>query len=227
MSPMEDTIHINISISKTDTHYISGHFVRIWPHLLTTVNWFFKNPIPAGQMIQYGIGLTCINNLAIAVEGFIADIIFEHIENNKELKDKYKLDIDKLTWYPKKELYNELFSKKIEDYAFYEGIVALMNFRNNLAHGRTYSEFTQREQGIEKFSEIGSDNKRYQTVREYLIKNNLLKESNTPSNSEIPWKLTILAHFAGIVKFFLNNILNENESKHKLGIETEFKMAYS
>ena len=224
---MNEIIHINLSISKTDTHYVSGHYVRIWPHLLKTVNWFFKNPMPAGQMIQYGIGLTCINNLAIAVEGFIADIIFEHIENNTELKEKFKIDIDKMTWHPKKVLYNELFSKKIEDYTFFEGITVLMNFRNNLAHGRTYSEFTKRELSIEKFSGLESDNKHYQTVREYLIKNKLLNESNASSNSEIPWKLTVLAHFAGQVNFFLNSILLENESKHKLGIETEFKMAYS
>lgn len=227
---MDETIHVNISLGQTDSHYISGHFVRIWPHLLASVNWICKNPIPGTQTLSYGIGMTCINNLAIAVEGFIADIAFEYIENSDSLKQLYTAEIDKIdrmTWGAKKELYNKLFSKKIETYPGYEGIAILMEFRNNLAHGRKYTELSKREKQSDEFSQIESDNVNYQTVRQYLMNNRLLKDTNVPSNSEVPWKLIAIAHFAGLVESFLQNVLQENESGYKLGIETEFKTAYT
>lgn len=224
---MDDSLHINISVDQTNSHYISGHFVRIWPHLLATVNWIFKSPIPGTQTLSYGIGMTCINNLAIAVEGFIADIAFEYIENKADLKQQFTVDIDRMTWKNKRELYNKLFNKKIETYSEYEGISILMDFRNNLAHGRKYNEITKREKQSHEFSLIESDNTNYQTVRQYLINKHLLKDTNIPSNSEVPWKLNIIAHFAGLVKFFLQNVLRENESEFKLGIETELNIAYA
>ena len=224
---MDDSIHINISLGQTDTHYISGHFVRIWPHLLATVNWIFKNPKPGTQTLSYGIGMTCVNNLAIAVEGFIADLAFEHIENNSSLKHEFSENIDRMTWKSKLDLYNKLFNKKIEDYPGYDGISVLLDFRNNLAHGRKYVETTEREKESEQFSLIKSENVNYQTIREYLIKKHLLKDTIVPSNSTVPWKPAVIAHFAGLVRYFLQNQLRENESEYKLGIEAEFKIAYS
>jgi len=224
---MDEVIHINIGASKTETHFISSTSVRIWAHLLTSNNWIISNPIPGNWRIQHGLSMTIINNLAIATEGFVADIIAEYLRDRDDLKITSNADLDKLTWWGKKKLYNELFSKKLEDYPRYEGITALINFRNNLSHGRTYTEYSARQFDSNESSEIESDNKVYQDLREYLIRNNLLSARKISSNVEVPWKIETACHFGGIVKFFMHNILRENESKNNIGIETEYKLAYN
>lgn len=224
---MDEVIHINIGASKTETHFISSTTVRIWSHLLTSINWITSNPIPGNWRIQHGLSMTIINNLAIATEGFVADVISEYLQNREDLKITLNTDLDKLTWKGKKKLYNELFSKKLEEYYGYEGITALISFRNNLSHGRTYTEYTTREIDGTQSSEIESDNKVYQDLRDYLIKNKLLIPRNISSNVEVPWKIETACHFGGLVRFFMQNILRENESKNNLGIETEFKLAYN
>ena len=105
------------------------------------------------------------------------------------------------------------------------GITALIQFRNNLAHGRTYTELSKRELSGTAISPIETDNKVYQVLRDYLIKNRLLETRTIPSNVEVPWKMETAMHFVGLTKHFMENILRENESDSKLGIETEFKLA--
>ena len=224
---MDETIHINIGASQTDTHYIASYTVRVWPHLLASVNWILRNPISGNLLIQHGISITVINNLAIAVEGFIADIISEYLYKKDHLKAISNIDLDRMTWQNKRKLYNELFSKRLEAYLLYDGIETLISFRNNLAHGRTYTEYTMREIAGDEISDIESGNKVYQDLRTYLIKNRLLKPGNISSNVEVPWKIQIACHFVGLVKSFMENVLRENESDSKLGIETEFKLVYN
>src|SRR5665213_3103334 len=89
--------------------------------------------------------MTIVNNMAIAIEGFIADICWDYLHNKDHLKHLLTGDIDRMTWHAKKKLYNSLFAKQIEDYNGFDGISALINFRNNLAHGRTYTEFATRD----------------------------------------------------------------------------------
>jgi hypothetical protein len=222
---MSDTIHINLGGFQTDTHYVGTYTVRVWPHLLSTVNWIIKNPIPGNFLIQHGISMTIANNLAIAMEGFIADICWDYAGNKSHLKPSLA-SLDTMTWQAKKKLYNELFEKKIEEYSEFDGVSALMNFRNNLAHGRTYTEYVSREINGPVVSEIETDNKVYQNLRDYLIGRGILSSRNISSNTEVPWKIETACHFAGLVKYFMQNILRENESDNKLGIETEFKLAF-
>ncbi len=61
---------------------------------------------------------------------------------------------------------------------------------------------------------------------DYLIGRGILSSRNISSNTEVPWKIETACHFAGLVKYFIQYILRDNESDNKLGIEAEFKLAF-
>jgi hypothetical protein len=196
---MSDTFHINIGAYNTDTHAIGTHTVRIWAHLLASVHWMFNKPIPGHFLVQHGISMTIINNMAVVLEGFIGDICWEYAQNKPHL-ERLVRDIDTLTWQPKRTLYNKLFTKKLEGYFGYDDIAMLINFRNNLAHGRTYTELSKRELAGTAVSPIETDNKVYQDLRDYLIAKGLLEARSIPSNVEVPWKIETAMHFVGLTK---------------------------
>ncbi len=221
---MDDIIHINLGAYNTNTHSIGTHTVRIWSHMLASVHWMFNKQIPGNFLIQHGISITLINNMAIALEGFIADVCWEYAQNKPNLASLIS-DIDNMTWQKKSKLYDRLFAKKLCDYFGYDGISALINFRNNLAHARTYTELSKRELTGTAVSEIETENKGYHDLREYLIRNGLLKRGTIPSNVEVPWKIETAMHFVGLTEHYMENILRENESDNNLGIATEFKLA--
>src|SRR5579859_469845 len=123
---MNDTIHINLGAYQTDSHYVGTYTVRIWSHLLASINWIFKNPIPGNYLVQHGISMTIINNIAIVVEGFVADICWNYVNHRDHLKCLIDGTLDRMTWQKKKELYNNLFAKGIESYYGFEGISALI-----------------------------------------------------------------------------------------------------
>jgi hypothetical protein len=175
-------------------------------------------------LIQHGISITIINNMAIVLEGFIADICYEHLRSKNEL-DNLDNDIDIMTWRKKRELYNKLFNKKLEDYWGYEGVSALINFRNNIAHGRTYTEYTKREHDAQIPSAVEAENKNYQNLRSYLIQKGILQSKTNSSNVEVPWKFETANHFVGLAKHFMSTVLRETDFDNKAGIENEFNLA--
>jgi len=128
---MNNTIHINLGSFNTETHSIGTYTVRIWANLLASINWIYSNPIPGNFLIQHGISMTLINNMAIVFEGFIADICWEYCQDNPTFKSMIS-EIDRMTWQKKRDLYNKLFKKKLEDYWGFDGVSTLINFRNNL-----------------------------------------------------------------------------------------------
>jgi hypothetical protein len=221
---MSDTIHINVGGYTTDTHSIGTHTIRVWAHLLAASNWMFSKPVPGNFLVLHGISMTLINNMAIVLEGFISDICWEFAQNRPVLASKVR-KIDGMTWYEKRDLYNELFTKKLDTYYGYDGIKALITFRNNLAHGRTYTELSKRELTGDAASSIETENKKYQELRDYLIGKGLLEARTTSSNAEVPWKMETAMHFVGLTKHFMESILRENESDNNLGIAAEFKLA--
>jgi hypothetical protein len=186
--------------------------------------WIYRNSIPGNYLVQHGISMTIINNMAIVLEGFIADICYQHLRDKNEMNYLIN-DIDILTWQKKRELYNKLFNKKLQDYYGYEGIVALISFRNNLAHGRTYTEYTKRENVDQLPSSVEAENKNYQNLRSYLIQKGILQSKTNSSNVEVPWKFETANHFVGLAKHFMSTILRENEFDNKAGIEIEFNLA--
>jgi hypothetical protein len=124
---MEETFHINIEGYPTDQGYISISKVRLWPAILASLQWMIRNPIPGHNLVQSGIGLIIINNLAISVEGFIADMIIQKIDNNEENKppDIQSLQGYNATWKLKIKLYNKYFDKKLESYSQFKAMEIL------------------------------------------------------------------------------------------------------
>jgi len=116
---MSDTYHINIGAYNTDTHAVGTHTIRIWAHLLACSQWMFSKPIPGHFLVQHGISMTLINNMAIVVEGLIGDICWEHAQNKPQAS--LVSGIDHMTWKKKRVVYNKLFTKKLEDYWGFDG----------------------------------------------------------------------------------------------------------
>ncbi len=196
--------------------------VKIWPHLLATVNWIVKKE--HGPMIlTFGNRITCINNLAFAVEGYIEDLVITH---NDQVIDPKILKNDGWTWKDKKNAYDELFHKKLDEYSYWDGIQILFYLRNNLAHARVYTEVVRQTTASDEATEIESDNQKYNNVIDYLKSKELLKDFTTISSYPLILKPEIVTHFSDLVKKFLEAILDDNESKYIDDIKRDFNEAY-
>ena len=132
------------------------------------MQWILKNPIPGNNLIQSGIGLMIINNLAISVEGFITDILIAHLDNYEADKPNQIKELEFATWAPKKELYNKSFQKSLDSYSQLESVEVLFNLRNNLSHGLSHSEINKVEIKSGEKSNLESINKNYQLARLFL-----------------------------------------------------------
>jgi hypothetical protein len=196
--------------------------VKIWPHLLATVNWIVKKE--HGPMsLTFGNTITCINNLAFAVEGYIEDLVITH---NEQTNDPKILKNDGWTWKHKKIAYDEVFHKKLDEYSYWDGIQILFYLRNNFAHARVYTEVVRQVTASDDASEIESDNQEYNNVIGYLKSKELLTDFKTMSNYPLILKPEIVTHFSDIVKIFVEAILDENELKYIEDIKREFNEAY-
>ena len=224
---MEETIHINVELHKSDTHYISITKTRLWSQILISLNWLIKAPIARTVSIQNGLGLMIINNLAILIEGFISDLITEHLDNNELVKPKEIKGLDKNGWSHKKELYNKTFQKDLESYAEYKSIESLFFLRNNISHGKTHNEINKTHIISGQKTIIESVDKNYQKVRKYLVEKKVITEKDTSSNVDVLWKLQIAFFFFSESKKFLFAVIQTNESNKKQAILSELQSSLS
>jgi hypothetical protein len=224
---MEETFHINFEGHKTETHYVNIVKTRLWSYILMSINWLIRNPIHGTTNVQNGIGLMIINNLAISIEGFITDLITEHLFENELEKLEHIKKLGLTGWKKKKEHYNKIFDKKIESYASYKSIETLFFLRNNISHGKTHLEIDRREIVTGNKSKIESADNNYQKVRSYLIENKVIQETEVSSNVKVLWTLNIARHFWIETQIFLAAIAKENESSKKQGILAEFETVLS
>ncbi len=222
-----ETFHINVSLEKIDSHNISIVKTRLWSFQLMSINWLMRNPISASTNVQNGLGLMILNTLAMSIEGFITDIIAEHLfeKDLDRLDGMKKLDLG--GWQKKKKKYNELFEKKIETYNSYESVEKLFSLRNNISHGETHLEISKREIATGATSKIESVGKSYQKVRLFLIKKNIIQETEVSSNAKVLWTLNISRFFHREVQMFLTSVMAGNESPKKMGVQAEFQTVLS
>src|SRR5678815_446953 len=116
----ESTIHLNVDIRKEGSHSVAVTKTRIWPSLLAYLQWATcGKSMP--RYIADGLGLTIINNLAIIAEGIITDLTEEFIKHSG-MTLTTAVNFDRDTWNKKKDVYNQLFVKKLEDYPCYKSI---------------------------------------------------------------------------------------------------------
>jgi hypothetical protein len=217
---MEETIHLNIEIHKTESGTISITITRLWPALLRFTKTLMYDPM-RGPLID-GICLTIINNLALIIEGFITDLIIGQI---KRKKLAVRFNADKATWSQKESVFSQVFGKLLSHYSESQAIGILFLLRNNVAHGRSHSEISKRDDSPDEWSYIKSENQNYQLVREYLIKNRLMEPKLIPSNVDVFWKPNIAGFFFIQAESFLFSVINDMDEKQSLGILSELKTA--
>ena len=225
---MEEVIHINIGGYITEDEAVSVSKFRLWPALLAYAQWTLKNIIPGHNLIRSGIGLSLVNNLAVAVEGFVADMVVENLATNDKNKSPKLVFLEsKATWHDKKKLFNENFEKGLESYAEFEAVEILFNLRNNMLHGLTHTEQTKRKIDSEEWIQVTSINQKYQKARDFFISKALMPDLKTHSSAELLWKLEIAVFLFSQVQIFLTKIVSENNSPKFVGIDIELKNALS
>ena len=225
---MEEVIHINVGGYITEDEVVSVSKFRLWPALLAYSRWTVKNIIPGHNLIRSGIGLSLVNNLAVAVEGFVADMVVENLDTNDQNKSPELIFLEsKATWHHKKKLFNENFEKGLESYGEFEAVEILFNLRNNMLHGLTHTEQTKRKMDSEEWIQVTSINEKYQKARNFFISKGLMPDLKTHSSAELLWKIEIVVFLFSQVQIFLTKIISENNSPKFIGIESELKNALS
>jgi len=217
---MEETIHINVEIRKTEDGAVSISTNRLWPSLLRFTLRTMYSPIK-GDILQ-GACLTIINNLALVVEGFMTDLIVNEIQRSEK---SIEFNPEKSTWGNKKKIYSKIFKKPLSEYPEYGAIEILFLLRNNVAHGRSHLEIQKKKKLEDEWDNLTSDNKNYQKVREYLVKNKLLEQKTIPSNVDWLWQGHVASFFCMHVESFLASIIKDLDEQQTMGISGEFKTA--
>lgn len=223
---MDDVITASFGGYKKDGKWVSVSTVRLWPSILATARWLLSAPKPQQSMIHSGARLIALNSLAIAVEGFIGDMIFAKLDSGTEVQPDDVVRLESATWEPKRKLFNKHFEKPLESYPCWDSIEILLYLRNNLLHGLSYTEKTvaDHDTGLER-SNISSDNEKYQKVREFFIAKRLLDDTHQMSNRETLWKIEIVAFFLGNILTFLVSVMRENTDNKFLVIQHELDIA--
>lgn len=224
---MEETIHIYIeSILKSELGVVSTTKKRLWPSLIVSIRWLLKNPISGRAIIQNGLGLTAINSLAIAVEGFLCDLLVGYHDNYKAEKPEIINKIENSNWNSKVKMYNKTFQNKITQCARYEAVKILFLLRNNTAHGRTHREKGITSADNHETYKINSVDKNYQEARQYFQRMRLIDENDKLSNIESLWQIRNVLFLFTQIEIFLNSLLENNKSEKFDSIKSELNNAF-
>ena len=224
---MDETIHIYLdSLHKTDTHSIATSKTRLWPSLIVAQRWIFNTRISGSNLMINGLGLMVINSLAIAVEGYLADILFEYLDDHALEKSDRLKQIQNSNWNSKVKIYNKTFENNLGNSTAYESIDILMLLRNNTAHGRTHTESNMVDLATGERSKIESENKNYEKARQFFCKVGLMKKTETFSNIETLWQIKHSWFFLSQVRLFLYSVLENNKSEKFVSIKSELDNAF-
>ncbi|MFT4152349.1 hypothetical protein [Parafilimonas sp.] len=222
---MDEIFHVNVGSYTTDTHNVIVFKTRLWPYILMSLKWLIRRSgIPSSTNLQNGLGLIIINNLAMAIEGLITDIIIDHLDNYKPQKPKLFDELNKRGWRFKKDTYNKTFKKQLETYSSYKSIENLFLLRNNIAHGKTHLETNEKKLATDVIEKVKSVDNKYQQVRLYLIEQNVIRDKDVSSNADVLWTFNISKFFFEESLKFIQSVIHGNESSKKVGIEKEFQM---
>jgi hypothetical protein len=219
---MEETIHINVEIRRTESGTIAITTTRLWPSLLKFTRTLRYEPMK-GQIVD-GICLTILNNLALIIEGFVTDLLLEEI---KRKQFPIPLNPERATWSQKKDVYPKVFGKSLSEYPQYEAIEVLFLLRNNVAHGRSHAEISRKDGTTDEWSYIESENRNYQVVRDFLVEKRLMERKIIPSNVDAFWKPLIAAYFYSETENFLFAVIGDMNEEQSFGILSELRSACS
>lgn len=221
----DDIMHVNLGGYKKGNHFVSTQTIRLWPHIIATTRWILSAPKPQQSIIHNGAAMVSINNLAIALEGFVGDMIYSKLDTNTEIQHPVIDKLADVSWKTKCGYYNRYFIKKLTSYPQFRSLEILMLLRNNLLHGLSYSEYQEMLDQLGKNrTKIVSTNKKYEQARKYFISKNLLADSNQMSNSESLWKLEIVVFLFSEVSNFIVQVIIDNPENKFLGIKSEWEI---
>lgn len=221
---MDEIFHVNVGGYTTDAYRVTVFKTRLWPYMLMSLKWLIRSNIPLSTNLQNGLGLIIINNLAIAIEGLITDIIIDHLDNYKTQKPKLFDELNKKGWWFKKDTYNKTFKKQLETYSSYKSIENLFRLRNNISHGKTHLETNEKQLTTGVTEKVKSVDDKYQQVRLYLIEQKVIRDKDVSSNADVLWTFNNSKFFFEESLKFIQSVINGNESPEKMGIEAEFQM---
>lgn len=172
---MDDyTIHLNVNVAKIGDRNVAVSKERIWRPLVSLHAYFGSGKTPLPGYIWDAFGLAMITNMAIIVEGVIADLIDEYCVGNT-ITPAWGTDLDKLTWAGKRQKYDSLFAKKLEAYKGYNAVEILFLFRNNIAHGLAHLEQSSNQEVTNERTDLESINRNYELIRKFFIQRRLME----------------------------------------------------
>ncbi|MEQ1554822.1 MAG: hypothetical protein ABL929_11615 [Ferruginibacter sp.] len=175
-----------------------------------------KLPFSGSADIICGRSIIILTNLAQLIEGFLTDIVVSHLESNPEAdKDKTldNINLGKLKWKDLILRYDEYFGMKLNEIDTFKSIEILFTFRNNISHGKTYSEQSFRNNDNSILN--NSTDKKYEKVRQYLIDSKVIKYEIVSANQPTILEPAVADFFYFEVKKFLFSVINEIEFQKK------------
>ena len=222
-------IHLNINLEKTGNGAKTTSTVRLWSYMPSSLSWIMKLPYPASADIVCGRTIIILTNLALLVEGFLTDIVTCHIVNKADVKMKEVLDkinTGQLKWKDLIIKYAEYFGKDLDDIPSFKSIEILFAFRNNIAHGKTYSEQSVNQNDVENKVTNFSIDKKYEKVRQYLIEKGVIRYETVTANQPQILDSNVTVFFYFEVKSFLFSVINGVEFDKKENIISELTNSY-
>jgi len=170
-----------------------------------------------------------LTNLALLVEGFLTDIVVSHIENSSEQKMKAVLEdiySKGLKWKELIKKYKEYFYKDLNDIPSFKSIEILFIFRNNISHGKTYSEISISQNDIQDKFLNSSVDKKYEKVRQHLVDMNVINYEIITANQPKILDSNVPIFFYFEIKKFLFTVIDSIEFDKKENIKAELTNSY-
>ncbi len=218
-----------------DTKLLSYTENPVWISFPVTIIWMQNQRNKFNSLHDFekirGINITIILLSAACVEGFLVECLMTYVIGNrfvssetdegKAKQDLYKR-ISQATFGDFRELFREILGKTISECinepSLIEGILALIDFRNGVAHARSvvYEKFGN----MFKNTETNKVGNQYKTVHDYLEKNKLICTQGDLFVSDIS------DHFSNLIKPYIIKVLSLLPSPQSDNVKTLVDIAF-
>lgn len=111
-------------------------------------------------------------------------------------------------------------------YPHYSSIETLFILRNNISHGRNYTEEVRREMSNTQSFAKSITNSNYEKVRNFLLNKRLIKPNEDTLNSGGFWESSVVHFFYQEVRLFVIELINSVEFNKKQDMMNEVEKAY-
>lgn len=214
---------------------ISYWEISIWPHFPQTITWLqlerdarlSKTKLFRKERHYKGINASIIVLSAACIDGFLSDCLQTFAGGKFTRNDTFVNRLDneflrrakRATFKESKDLFALALGKPLDELISNEdirnGVNALFNFRNGVAHARSESFETYDDNEQEQ---------EWQVTGQYEQLNKYLKSKHLIGNAEHLFQNAIVDHFAALVKPYIQSVLLilPKESVKKMDREVRF-----